>query len=322
MQTETNPATAEVSAESRLEAMFEKQGEGTRPEEAEAPDDDLPVDEDERETEPEEETDESTAEAATDESADDAEEVEYEGKAYRLPKELKEALLRQQDYTRKTQEVASQRKAVEQLAEQVRMQTEFQQAHLPKLVEIQSIDAQLKQYAQVNWAELAAENPAQCMTLQMQRNALKEQADGLRGELGRLAHEHGEKATQMRQQAQARCIEEVRKDIKGFDADMLRSIDDTARTFGFSGDELAQVTDPRVVKVLHAAMQYQKLQGSKSIADKKVQEARPVQVRSARSAQPNLQTKQLGDARARLKATGKVDDAVNYLTAKFARQMR
>src|SRR5947199_238059 len=48
----------------------------------------------------------------TDEAPEEAE-VEYGGKTYTLPAELKDALLRQADYTRKTQEVAQGRKALD-----------------------------------------------------------------------------------------------------------------------------------------------------------------------------------------------------------------
>ena len=40
-------------------------------------------------------------------------EVDYNGKSYCLPPELKDALLRQADYTRKTQELAEGRRALE-----------------------------------------------------------------------------------------------------------------------------------------------------------------------------------------------------------------
>ena len=53
------------------------------------------------------------------------EEVEHEGKKYQIPKPLKGALLMQADYTRKTQEVAEQRRAVE---EQQRQYAEFQRS--------------------------------------------------------------------------------------------------------------------------------------------------------------------------------------------------
>lgn len=41
--------------------------------------------------------------------AEDAEDIEYEGQTFRVPKVLKDAFLRNADYTQKTQEVAARR---------------------------------------------------------------------------------------------------------------------------------------------------------------------------------------------------------------------
>ena len=320
---ETNPV-AEVSPEAKLEAAFARQmGESTPKEDADPQEerDDAEPEEGEA-VEAESDAEESDSQEEPEATDDGTEETEFEGKTYKLPKELKEALLRQADYTRKTQEVAETRKAVEQQAQEVKLQAEFQQAHGPKLVEMRVLDTQLQQFAQVDWQALIAADPAQAMTLQIQRDSLRDRAQALRGEIQQLAQEHGAKAAELRQQAQARCIEQVRKDIKGLDADMLKSIDATARDFGFTGEELAQVTDPRVVKVLHAAMQYQRMQGALQLATKKVQDVKPVQVKTARAAQPSLQANQLNDARARLKSTGRPQDAESLLAARFARSMR
>ena len=79
-----------------------------------------------------------TEQPETDQSSDDAqdldtqgadpefEEVEYEGKRYALPKELKDAILRQSDYTRKTQELAQQREqsTAEIAAEKARIEAD------------------------------------------------------------------------------------------------------------------------------------------------------------------------------------------------------
>ena len=46
------------------------------------------------------------------EPEDDTDEVEFEGKKYRVSKDIKDALLRQADYTRKTQELAEHRNQV------------------------------------------------------------------------------------------------------------------------------------------------------------------------------------------------------------------
>ena len=65
----------------------------------------------EAEQEPTEE-DEKDSEEQT-ESPAEVETVEYEGQEYNIPPELKEAFLKNQDYTTKTQEMAEQRKDLE-----------------------------------------------------------------------------------------------------------------------------------------------------------------------------------------------------------------
>ena len=59
---------------------------------------------------------------------EDAEEAEYDGKKFTGPKGIKEAILRQADYTRKTQEVAEQRKQVEAQAAQVQQFAQLTEA--------------------------------------------------------------------------------------------------------------------------------------------------------------------------------------------------
>jgi hypothetical protein len=78
---------------------------------------------------PDEQTDQApTPEDATNESpqgedstAPSFEEVEYEGELYQVPPKLKEAIIRQSDYTKKTQEVAETRKLIEHQQSQLRV---------------------------------------------------------------------------------------------------------------------------------------------------------------------------------------------------------
>src|SRR5437868_9942337 len=50
---------------------------------------------------------------AAGEEPEESDEIEHEGRKYQVPKALKPLLLMQADYTRKTQEVAEQRRAVQ-----------------------------------------------------------------------------------------------------------------------------------------------------------------------------------------------------------------
>jgi hypothetical protein len=85
------PATESLSIEDRIANAFE-------PEQPEV------------EAQPEQQE----AEAPESEASPEFAEVEYEGKSYQVPPEIKDALLRQSDYTRKTTEAAERTRALEQ----------------------------------------------------------------------------------------------------------------------------------------------------------------------------------------------------------------
>jgi len=116
---------------------------------------------------------ESTEESATDE--DDSEEVELNGNKYKIPKELKDAFLMQQDYTKKTQEVAEARREFEAQQTAFKQQAEFQQAHLNEIVKFNTLQSQLSQFQNLDWNALYDADPVEAMKLDRQYSGLKEE---------------------------------------------------------------------------------------------------------------------------------------------------
>ncbi len=214
-----------------------------------------------------EETNEVEAEVELDEDGnpleaepeDDSEEVEYEGKQYKLPKELKEALLRQADYTRKTQEVAEQRRAFEAQAQeqaqllQVRAQTIEGRAYLA------SIDQNLAQYNQINWSQLAQDDPAEANRLWIQRSQLVEQRQGVSNHLAQM-EQH---ALETQQQETVRRLQEgtaiLQRDIPGWSAQKASELQSYAvKELGIPQAIVAQIDDPAVVKAINRLFMLEK----------------------------------------------------------------
>jgi len=306
----------QASVEDKLAAAFERAGMKDDPEPPEESDDEP------EEQESASKEDDSEPEGQTEESTAEAEEVEFEGDVYQLPKKLKDAVLRQKDYTQKTQQVAEERRTLEIKAETVKAEAEFHKENFDKVVQAHSLNTQLQQYAQVNWAALATADPAQYLVLDRQQRELQEAANRINAELQQAGQQFQVKRTELKQKAQAKCIEELKRDFKDFGPDLLKSLDDTGKSFGFTGEELASIADPRMVRVLHAAMQYKKLQGSKSLVEKKVQDTKPVQVRSSRSAPNTHANAQLQQLRDQSKKSGKTADTEAYLAKLFEKRMR
>lgn len=114
----------------------------------------------------------STGEPANED--DDLDEIEHNGEKYKIPKTLKDAFLMQQDYTKKTQEVAESRKLFEQEQERFKANTEFQNAHLNEIVSLNQIGQQLAQFDNVNWQELIDADPVEAMKLDRTYRQLKD----------------------------------------------------------------------------------------------------------------------------------------------------
>lgn len=202
-----------------------------------------------------EDTDENEDETDAEEGADqpDIVEVEYEGKKYKVPTELEKALLRQGDYTRKTQEVASERKAIEAEREQVQQMAQVTREEIGAIADLRSLDAQIEQYKNVNWQAAFAEDP---FGAQSARAAFEDLKDKRAAALQTYQQASG-KRTQQAEQATAtrlqKTAEYAKKNIPNWSDDLDAQITKYAESKGFDRDTLRSAYTPQVLEILHKA---------------------------------------------------------------------
>lgn len=201
---------------------------------------------------------------------DDHEEIEYEGQKHKVPKALKEAFLRQADYTRKTQEIAEQRRTNEQertaweqhRTQQAQLLTELRD----DVGRVHTLEAEAKRFEKVDWraaqqqiASLAADPQAQWQA-QQQYNQAWAEFTAIERELGQAKSQLDEKQQRLtreqtqRVQAQAREAAQVlQRDIPGFNPTVANQIvEHGMKAFGLTPEEAREMTDPRIWKLLHA----------------------------------------------------------------------
>jgi hypothetical protein len=309
------------SIEDRFMAVLEPelQDEAAEPEQEAAPQDNA-----EEETEadsqdtPDEESEEQV-EAEEEESEPDLVEVEVDGKSFKVPEVLKDKIMLQADYTRKTQEVAEQRKQVEHAQVQLQQAAQFQQQSLAEYAELLTIDKQLQDYSQVNWNALIDSDPVEFMRLSQARNDLKE----ARGNLTAQLNQKYEQQQYQQLEAQKKLLDDgyqtLTKEIPNWNTELARTLNHFAvEKFGFTKAEMDAVVDPRVVKVLHAAYQLQKQATSKPLTDKKVANLPKVSKPGSVSKQSVIQSRE-NDARKALKKTGSTDAAQAVFEARYSR---
>lgn len=197
-------------------------------------------------------------------TAEELEEIEYEGKTAKVPKELKDAFLRHKDYTQKTQDHADRVRAAEAQYAAKQQYVQLQEATIQESAHVLSIDQRLKQYEQVAWDDLSAKDPALAMKLDREMRQL--QAQRMQLSQG-IAQKHQALAFQQQQQAATRLEEgrrELERDIKGWSPELAGKLMQTAKSLGFRDEELANVSDPRTVKLLHEAHLYRQLMAKQS----------------------------------------------------------
>lgn len=290
---------------------------------------------DEEESEPdgdEEEAEEQEEEAEEERDSEDAEGDEEEAEesepetVFQLDdgtevdlEELKRGYLRQADYTKKTQEVAEHRKAVEQANQQFQQNQHVLAENLNLALSV--VEPQLAELAGLNWDELAtrdayeyAEKRAQFDQAQARYNKLMQSAQAL--------VQHQQAAQQQRRvqklQEEAKALQMAIPDFAdpGKGKQLKEQLRDYAvNTIGLSENEAAGITDHRMIVLMRKAMQFDELNAGKlSVAKKKVSKSPRKAIKPGR---PTSKGEQRAQARkeqmARLRKTGSMDDAVAAL---------
>lgn len=314
---DTTPVEEVTSPEDRLATAFERLEKGPPKE-----DEPTHVEDDSTSEAPGQE--DSTEEAPSTETKGepeetDGEDVEFEGLTLRLPKDKAEKFkaerLMHADYTRKTQDVAEQRRTLEADRKAFQQLEQLRGAQFAKAVVLQNLQGQLEQYKQVNWTALAQSDPVKYLEVDRAHRELQEQYTQAQREI-QAAQAHEQQLTaQQRQQLIAKGNEALQRDIQGWGPELGQKLMANSKAYGFSDDELAEVYDPRLVKLMHDAYQWRQLQ-SKPL-DKRVTQAKPIKPMAARSSQDSQQAAQIKEASERAKKTGSAKDAEDRLARLF-----
>jgi len=215
------------------------------------------------------------------------------------------------DYTKKTQEVAEQRKAVEAERRAVEEAKQVRDTYAQRLQAIEQFLTSGEDSSE-DLAAMKENDPIGYAVRVAELTEKKEQLAQVRAEQQRLAQQQQAEQQQtmakmVQQEAQklSQVLPEFSDPAKG---EQLRSeIRNYGKSVGFTDAELSQVYDSRHVLMLHKAMQYDKLQKSKPNVKKKVAEA-PKMVKSGtkvKEGNRDVRKKQMN----KLKQTGRVADA-------------
>lgn len=275
----------------------------------------------ETETEPEVEEEVETEEEVEEESEVEEPEVVEEEQTFTIKAageekevtldELKKSYQLGSDYTKKTQEVAEQRKVIEQEAKAIIEARKVRDDYSQKLQAVEQFLIGTNDSPE-DLSVMKENDPVGYAVKVAEMTEKKEQLQAIQAEKTRLAQEQQvdnqaqmQKFVEQEQIKLAESLPEFSDKTKG--EQIRNDIRSYGKKAGFTDEELSQVYDSRHVLVLHKAAQYDKLMAGKAGVKKKVAKA-PKTVKSGAKVKQNvtdIQKKQLK----RLQQTGSARDA-------------
>lgn len=219
-----------------------------------------------------EDTESEDSEEQPDETVDDSEEIEFNQKQYKLPKDIAVAVKdMQKDYTVKTQSLAEQRKTFES-------QAQFHQAHIQEIAEVVALNKQIEEFKKVDLFALSEQDPVKAQQLMFYKSGLEEQ----RNMLAQSISQKEQNLALEKQQEIAKRIEEsesvLRRDIKDWSPELEGNLQQFAVSkLGFDiNDVKSSKADPRLYKLLHLAYVGNQIIQKQPAKPKIVQQAKPV----------------------------------------------
>ena len=232
--------------------------------------------------------------------------------------EVLELAQKGEDYTRKTQQLAEERRVVQAQMQAAQQQLQMQSAVANLVAEAKAVEGQLAQYRDIDWNALVESDPVQAMKLDRQHRELQAYYQGKVNDIQQTAKQVQSQQDQMKQETLTRerqaLIQSVPdwSDKAKFEADSA-DIRGFLANSGFNADEIGSLVDHRHVVVARKAMLYDKLMAGKPAVAKKVAEA-PKPVKST-APQTTKSKEAYTKTRQELRKTGRTEYAERAIEA-------
>jgi len=182
-------------------------------------------------------------------------EIEIDGKKYKVPAEIKDGYLRQADYTRKTQEVATMRNEIKARETVLTELAQISEEEIKAKSAIMGIEAELSRYQNVNWQQWMNEDPVEAQSQYIRAQELEKTRARLNEYSGELVQQRSQKAEQETANRLKATAEFAQKNLKGWTPEVDKKISEFAvRKTGLDEASISRQITPQLYEVLYLAM--------------------------------------------------------------------
>ena len=190
------------------------------------------------------------------EPEEDLEEFDWNGKKVKVPKGLKDGVLMQADYTKKTQEVAATRKELEARTQRLDQQFAASEEYLDARADLRGVSKELERFKDYDWSAYQQHR----LTDPLSADEAWNYAQHLRNQKGQLEatiQQHEGRRTAEAQQETAKRMQEthdyVKANLKGWTPETDKQVIDFALSKGVSREQMQNLMNPMVYEMLYLA---------------------------------------------------------------------
>lgn len=224
-------------------------------------------------------------------------------------REYQQGYLRQQDYTRKTQEVARQRAEVQEKERQAKVEATKEYAQKLDVIQAALVKVAAPELGSVDWNKLANEDPSEYVRLSNRATQLNQVLSAIETEKSAAAKRAEEEEQKKHTETWQRSLEVLQRDIPDWGTPLVEKLVTTGKNV--YGVDPAQWRDAGMIKMLHDAMKFREGQTKAPVTAKKIALAPKVLKPGAKP----MKQSPTSQALAQLKKTGSSDDALPIFEA-------
>ncbi len=192
--------------------------------------------------------------------------LKYKDKEYDLPKELENKVIPLDEYTRKTQVLAEERKQLEtmkaELAQARAKQIEYDEVVVEKTYKVKANEKLLDEYENLDWDKFFNEQPTEAAKHQFKMQQLKTEQHKLVKEIVTYNQSKQESYHQTYAKEVEQELVKLYEVIPDWDK-QAPVIAEYARGVGFKDEEFTATTDHRALRVLRDAAKWNQYQAAK-----------------------------------------------------------
>lgn len=259
---------------------------------------------------------------ASDEAEEAEEEIDVAGEKFKVPRALSETAKRIQakakeveaGATRKFQEAADLRKAAEAEKAAVAEMRKIAEATADLLADHKAVARRLQQLESIDINSTDAETLTRLNAEYVQLNAAKQRIEAAYHEKVKTIQTEETKARAARQEHAEKVLAQR---VKGWGPELKKELAEYAMSRGAPAQALEGISEAWMVEILADAAYGRKMREHKSTVEKRVVTTQPT-LKPGASAKTQPTVQKANDAMARLKQTGRMEDAVTALLARSA----